>query len=81
MSRELDLQSIAMQRAALIDSKCPDCGDTIINRGAHAERCTGIQPVIDVAIAIAAEHPFTDRDAIRVARAYLDTVMPPRETT
>lgn len=51
---------------------CPACGDRIINPGAHLERCTGILPVRELARLIVSGGAFTDADAVRVARAFLD---------
>lgn len=50
---------------------CPRCGERYVNPGGHAERCTGGQPVVEVARAIVAGNAFADRDAVRVADAYL----------
>lgn len=60
-------------------SGSPDSGVFSAANGLDRRGPEEEQPLLEVAQAIADEHPFVDRDAIRVARAYLDTVMPPRE--
>lgn len=51
---------------------CPTCGERYVNPGGHAERCTGLPPVRQVAETIATGGAFTDADAVRVARSYLE---------
>lgn len=34
-------RSIAMSHVSLTDRRCPDCGEWIIDPGAHLERCVG----------------------------------------
>lgn len=66
-----DQRSVALTQAALTRPRvCPDCGQPVINPGAHAEACPG-NTTPAVARKIAAGGAFVDLDAVMVARAYL----------
>ena len=52
---------------------CKVCGDRYWSTAAHTTICASRQPVHDVARLIADGGAYRDDDAVRVARAYLET--------
>ena len=52
---------------------CADCGEQVINQGAHLEACVGPRPLtVLLARKILDGSAYHDSDAERVARAYLE---------